>query len=102
MDLLFKRYASPLVLLDQAIESCSLAEFVPSFVDIYTKEEEERITWEFYLHHEVLRESYADFRKRIGLEEKQGEPADDSEYFGTTIRDTVLTSRNILDSFKQE
>ena len=53
MDLLFRRYASPFLLLDEVIKNNRLSEFVAEVM----KSENERQTWEFYLH-KVFDKSY--------------------------------------------
>lgn len=46
MDLLFKEYASPFVLLDEVISSGRLMEFL----DVFEHQRNERTKWEFYIH----------------------------------------------------
>ena len=46
MDLLFNRYASPFLLLDNIIENCGFFKFIGEFLDITDKAE----CWEFFLH----------------------------------------------------
>lgn len=60
MDLLFKRYAGPFLLLDEMIETGRLAEFVCEFVNIVNAETEEKSLWEFFLH-KVFDKSYYEF-----------------------------------------
>lgn len=69
MDLLFRRYASPMILLDQVVSMGCLSKFVKDLMVIYSKEEEHRTAWDLYLHQDSLSESYSEFRRRIGLDD---------------------------------
>lgn len=60
MDLLFKRYASPFVLLDPVIASGDLSNFVSELWGIVNEEKE----WEYFLH-KVFDKSFAEFRESI-------------------------------------
>ena len=68
MDLLFKRYASPFLLLDNLIQTSSLSEFIDDMFKFINKETHERTQWEFFLHR-VYDESWTDFNDRIKSEE---------------------------------
>ena len=68
MDLLFKRYASPFLLLDNLIQTSSLSEFIDDMFKFINKETQERTHWEFFLH-KVYNESWNDFNDRIKSEE---------------------------------
>lgn len=46
MDLLFKEYASPFVLLDEVISAGQFNDFL----DTFEEQREERQMWEFYIH----------------------------------------------------
>lgn len=46
MDLLFKEYASPFLLLDEIIQSGRLCDFLTTFADKY----KERQRWDYYVH----------------------------------------------------
>ena len=88
MDLLFKRYASPFVLLDGLIMTNSLNSFVDDFFD-FVKEDNE---WEYFLH-KVYGQSWSDFVKSIEQSKNQ-EPID----LGATLN----KSKNILNNFTPE
>ena len=88
MDLLFKRYASPFVLLDSLILTNSLNDFVDDFFD-FVKEDNE---WEFFLH-KIYDKSWSEFRSSIKQSDNQ-EPID----FGATL----VKSKNILNNFTPE
>ena len=95
MDLLFSRYASPFLLLDQMILTDRFSAFVSELLRIRNEEKDEQTLWEFFLH-KVFDKSYAEFLR----ETKQPSPAE------TVSRDeleaTVRHSFDILDGFKIE
>jgi hypothetical protein len=86
MDLLFNRYASPYLLLDQIIRSRRLTEFVDKFVDDYN----ERHEWEFYLHR-YIDKSFGEFRESLRATTK----TKSNENLETIISD----SQDILSDF---
>ena len=88
MDLLFKRYASPFVLLDSLIITNSLNSFIDDFID-FVKEDDE---WEFFLH-KVYDKSWSEFRSNIKQSDNQ-EPID--------LGATLVKSKNILNNFTPE
>ena len=88
MDLLFKRYASPFVLLDGLIITNSLNSFVDDLFD-FVKEDNE---WEFFLH-KIYDKSWSEFRSSIKQSDNQ-EPID--------LGATLIKSKNILNNFTPE
>lgn len=50
MDLLFSRYASPFLLLDQMILTDRFSAFVSELLRIRNEEKDEQTLWEFFLH----------------------------------------------------
>ena len=88
MDLLFKRYASPFVLLDSLILTNSLNSFIDDFID-FVKEDNE---WEFFLH-KIYDKSWSEFRSSIKQSHNQ-EPID--------LGATLVKSKNILNNFTPE
>ena len=92
MDLLFKRYASPYLLLDSMMAAGRLAEFVYELVGIVNRENEEKSMWELYLH-KVFDKSYYEFVEETKQASRQ-EPVD----FETAIRQ----SYEILSEFVPE
>ena len=88
MDLLFKRYASPVVLLDSLILTNSLNSFIDDFID-FVKEDNE---WEFFLH-KIYDKSWSEFRSSIKQSDNQ-EPID--------LGATLVKSKNILNNFTPE
>ena len=69
MDLLFKRYASPFVLLNAMIQTNSLSAFIDDMLKFINEEFQEKTQWEFFLH-KVYDESWANFCDRIKSEEQ--------------------------------
>lgn len=93
MDLLFKRYASPFLLLDETIKTGRFSEFVTELVSIVneeTEKEDEDTMWEYYLHR-IFDKSFADFKKEMMRSEQPENPVD----FETTLQ----TSYDILNGF---
>lgn len=60
MDLLFKRYASPFVLLDGLIATASLNNFIDDFFKFVGEERLEDTKWQFFLH-KVFDKSWKEF-----------------------------------------
>ena len=85
MDLLFKRYASPFVLLDNLITTNSLNNFVNDFFDFVREDNE----WEFFLH-KVYDKSWSEFSDSIKQSDNQ-EPID--------LGATLTKSKNMLENF---
>lgn len=85
MDLLFSKYASPFLLLDQMISCGRFLEFVVEFIDL----ENERIQYEFWLHR-VWDKSFNEFKEEI--KPKNVIPAENLET-------TINNSKNILINF---
>lgn len=95
MDLLFKRYASPFLFMDEMIHVGRFAEFVDDFTGTVNKEKEEQINWEFYLH-KVLEGTFNDFIEEIENNKKN------QNLSRRTIETTVQHSMNILNNFNPE
>ena len=88
MDLLFKRYASPFLLLDTFIENNRFLEFIIEFFNIRNDE----MTWDVWLH-KVYDQSFEEFKTSIeGIQENKEVT---KEQVGTTIKD----SKDILINF---
>lgn len=95
MDLLFKEYASPFVLLDEIIPLGMFCEFLDVFVDKY----KEKQRWDFFIHKLPPWDdtSWEDFNKR--LDEQEGiinVPVATEEQLETT----VSTSYQMLHNFE--
>ena len=92
MDLLFKRYASPFLLIDNLILIGSSSSFVDDFINFINKEKEEQINWEFFLH-KVFNKSWKKFCEEVS------QPIDDKEI---DLGATVKKSKDMLNNFTPE
>lgn len=77
--------------LDQMIMVGRFTEFINEFLDLYNKEQEEKTTWEYWLHR-IYDRSYADFRSLI---DKPNRAAPTQE----EIKSTIEGSFSILKGF---
>lgn len=90
MDLLFKRYASPFLLLDTIIESNRLDEFVDSLIEVTDEEK----LWEVYINTLYTNnKSFSDFIKP--MKQKQAIPMTREN-----LEATVKNTKDILNNFK--
>lgn len=64
MDLVFAKYAQPLVLIDKMILTCRFTEFINEVIGLHNKEQEEKTAWDFYIHR-VFDMSFADFLETL-------------------------------------
>ena len=92
MDLLFKRYASPFVLLDNLILTSSSYAFINDLLKFINEEKEEQIRWEFFLH-KVFDKSWKEFCDEVS------QPIDDKEI---DLGATVKKSKDMLNNFTPE
>ena len=92
MDLLFTRYASPFVLLDNLLLTNSLDNFIVDLFDIINREREEQTQWEFFLH-KVYDKSWKDFVDELDLSNEQK-----TVDLGATLK----KSKNMLKNFTPE
>lgn len=92
MDLLFKRYASPFVLLDNLILISSASSFIDDLIKHINKEKEEQIQWEFFLH-KVFDKSWKEFNDEVN------QPINDEKI---DLGATVKKSRDMLNKFTPE
>lgn len=92
MDMLFRRYANPFPLIDGMIMSGGFSDFVSSFMAAAQEEENEKMSWEYYLH-KVFSGSYNDFRESVQND------SDHRTMEKATIEATVKHSMNILNNF---
>ena len=92
MDLLFKRYASPFVLLDCMIQTNSLSAFIDDMFKFINEEFQEKTQWEFFLH-KVYDKSWGEFSDSIKQSNDQT-PID--------LDATLTKSKNILNNFTPE
>lgn len=91
MDMLFHRYASPMVILDKMISAGRLTEFVREFVSIRNEELVDKTRWEFWLHR-VFDMSFGDFLARSAEDTPE-------EINAEELTETVNHSLNMVNSF---
>lgn len=89
MDLLFKRYASPFLLLDEIILTDKLTEFVSHIIDETNNEQE----WEFFLH-KVFDKSFREFKESLRATERPREMSKSD--IETTIKDSLDIAQNFI------
>ena len=92
MDLLFKRYASPFVLLDNFIAMGSLSDFIDDFFKFINEEQQEDTKWQFFLH-KVFDKSWKEFCEEIESVDKAKE---------IDLGATIKKSYNIVNNFAPE
>lgn len=87
MDLLFKRYASPFLLLDCYIGQGNLYDFITEFINIYNEDETYKL-WLLKVHDKT----YQEFKDEIKASQEQ-------EFKPGQIETTVKNSKDILNNF---
>lgn len=87
MDLLFKRYASPFLLLDCYIRQGRLSEFVCEILELHNNDE----IWNIWLH-KVHDKSFNEFKEEIDASIQQ-------EMTKEQIETTINDSKNIILNF---
>ena len=92
MDLLFSRYASPFVLLDNLIFINSTSDFINEMFETINKEREEQTQWEFFLH-KVYNKTWKEFIDEINASNEQKE---------VDLGATLTKSKNMLKNFTPE
>lgn len=91
MDLLFKRYANPFLLLDNLIATGRFLEFILEFIDIRNEEK----IYDYWLH-KVFDKGFEKFKKQVM---GNNEIADvDNQNVETTINESM----NILNNFNPQ
>ena len=92
--MLFKRYANPMIILEQMIRTQRFSEFINEFVRIQNEELEDRTQWEFWLHR-VFDKTWAQFLEVVegnnSVDEKM--PTQDE------LEQTVKESKKIFSDF---
>ena len=86
MDLLFKRYASPFLLIEQMIAINSFSDFVTKLINL----NDEDILWEFFLHKYMGEQSYSERKESLESKEVSAEEAEK----------IISNSFDILNSFE--
>ena len=84
MDLLFKRYASPFILLDNLIATNSLTQFI---IEMWETVNEEKL-WDYFVH-KVFDKSWNEFIEEV--KPKKTEKID--------VGATLIKSKNMLENF---
>lgn len=69
MDLLFKRYASPFLLVDEFIKIGVFSQFVTKLIETENTEKAEKALWEYYLVR-VWDGSFDSFKEQLENEQK--------------------------------
>ena len=92
MDLLFSRYASPFVLLDNFLLTNSLSDFIDDMFKLINEERKEKTQWEFFLH-KVYEKTWKEFIDEINISNEEKEID-----LGATLR----KSKDILKNFTPE
>ena len=87
MDLLFSKYASPQILIDQLISNGDFFEWVIEFINA----ENDRQTWEVWLHR-IFDKSFDEFRNSV--RRNQPDQMDDEQ-----LETTISNSKSILNGF---
>lgn len=93
MDLLFNRYASPFLLLDQMIAVGRFAEFIDEFLELKNEEVEAETLFDMYLHHPFLEIGFDEWKKKCLKSNAQPQKKTD---FGTTIRNSFGMLHNFV------
>lgn len=86
-DLLFSKYASPQILIDQLISNGDFFEWVIEFINA----ENDRQTWEVWLHR-IFDKSFDEFRNSV--RRNQPDQMDDEQ-----LETTISNSKSILNGF---
>ena len=89
MDLLFKRYASPFLLIDQLILTNGLDKFIDDLFEFMGEEKQEQTKWEFFLH-KIYDKSWKEFCNEIEVSNVEN---------NVDIVETLNNSKNILNNF---
>ena len=89
MDLLFTRYASPFLLLDQLILTNSLSGYIDDLFTIISEEKQEQNMWEFFLH-KVYDKTWKEFCEETKI-------SNDTK--DVDLGETVLKSKTMLSNF---
>lgn len=89
MDLLFTRYASPFLLLDQLILTNSLSGYIDDLFTIISEEKQEQTMWEFFLH-KVYDKTWKEFCEETKISNNTKD---------VDLGETVLKSKTMLSNF---
>ena len=90
--MLFKRYASPMVLLDNMIRTHRFTEFVNEFIDITNEEFEDHTLWEVWLNR-IADRDWNEFYKLSKRRKSENIPS------SSVLETTVKESAEMLNGF---
>ena len=95
-DLIFKRYSSPFLFLDNLIIQGKLSEGIDT---IYKQTDEDKL-WQLYLSIPMKEKSYEDWKNEVLFKDKEQEQ--DSFEVAENLEEVKNKVRNILKTFKPE
>lgn len=98
MDLLFNRYASPFLILDQMIDAGRFSEFINELYKIQNEETDNKTIWEYYLHHSLLTMGFDEFKRTLGV--STGVPEEPEKK--ANIETTISSAYDMLNGFVPE
>lgn len=87
MDLLFHRYASPFVLLDEVI----LTDDFSAFINVFMDGRKEKMQWQYFLS-KVFDKSFNEFKKSMETDGNEMSKSD----VETTIKDSISMTMNFI------
>lgn len=98
MDLLFTRYASPFLILDQMMEAGRFSEFINELYKIQNEETDNKTMWDLYLHHSFITMGYDEFKRTLGV--GANIPAEPEKK--ANIETTISSAYNMINGFVPE
>lgn len=97
MDLLFSRYASPFLMLDQMIEVGRFFEFILELYKIDNEETDNKTLWDLYLNRYYGTLGFDEFKRSMGVSEVPAETEKKAN-----IETTIKNSFDMLKGFVPE
>ena len=92
MDLLFKRYASPLILLDQMI----LMDCLPEFIDELCVEINEEKLWDLYINDILKTTSFNEYKRNLNT------PSSNNEFKEGELEGIIKKTMSMKNKFKPQ
>ena len=93
--MLFKRYANPFPFIDGMIQTRRFREFVVEFLKTASKEREDKLDWEFFLH-KVWDGSFKEFKESIETNKRNAAMSE------RTMEATIKQSMDIAKKFNEQ
>lgn len=94
MDLVHEKYSSPFSLLDNLIANEEFDDWVEHFLNKSTKEKDDKMLWEFFLH-KVNDKSFVEWKEEI-----KGEASPERGAMEEAEKEKIIKdSKNILNGF---